>query len=303
MRAKVVCVFSDTMKTFWSILAILGFFIATCFSHMLKLNECGNYDGIFSKIKYDQRLIGDILNVIGAITLRGCLTKCLYHPICLSVNYRRANSTCELLGVAIQVYNPTKNDTLISDAGWNHFETDYTIKQLGRRCTANNPSCSEYEICEDICGAPGYQCVKRTLRHTIAEYSAVSELAGHEAIYAFDGNEYRIYHSQGSTDGNFWIKATFGKRVFITAVEVVNRLIHLGQVYENRNDNIDLRTILHEGDETIDNVFGNTGDLGERIIIPCNRLADELLAYQSKEVTIGIIQIGEIWVYGKVPFE
>ena len=143
-----------------------------------------------------------------------------------------------------------------------------------------------------------------TLHHIITEYSAVSELnEGQGKSKAFDGREGTIYHSLGSPDGSFWIKATFGKRVFISAVEVVNRLIHVGGPYEGRNDNTDLKTILHEGGETIQTVCGNTGDLGERIVIPCNRLADELLAYQPAEVASGIMQIGEIWVYGTLPFE
>ena len=118
------------MKVFLFILAPLCLFVCVSVSHMLKLSECNNYDGIFSKIKYDHRLVEDILAFIGAISLRGCLTKCLYDPICLTVNYRRDNSACELLGVAVQMYDPTKNATLVSAPGWNHFETDYTIRQV-----------------------------------------------------------------------------------------------------------------------------------------------------------------------------
>ena len=118
------------MKTLSLIVALLGCFVGICVSHMLKLSECSNYDGKFSKIKYDQRLVGDILAFIGAISLRECLTKCLYDPICLTVNYRRENSTCELLGVAVQVYDPTKNGTLVSAPRWHHYETYYTIKQV-----------------------------------------------------------------------------------------------------------------------------------------------------------------------------
>ena len=118
------------MRTLLFILILLGFVVEICVSHMLKLSECSNYDGKFSKIKYDQRLVGDILASIGAISLRGCLTKCLFDPICLTANYRRENSTCELLGVAVQYFNSTKNATLVSAPGWNHFETDYTIRQV-----------------------------------------------------------------------------------------------------------------------------------------------------------------------------
>ena len=142
-----------------------------------------------------------------------------------------------------------------------------------------------------------------TLHHIITEFSAISETATAKASNAFDGNEGRIYHSQGSTDGSFWIKATFGKRVFINAVEFVNRLSLVGGPHEGRNDNADISTILHEGEQTIETVFGNTGDLGKRITIPCNRLADELLVYQPAEEAVGIMNIGEIWVYGTLPFE
>uniref|UniRef100_A0A7M5UJ30 Apple domain-containing protein n=1 Tax=Clytia hemisphaerica TaxID=252671 RepID=A0A7M5UJ30_9CNID len=142
------------------VLCLLSLFVSGCVTHMLKLSECNNYDGKFSKIKYNHRLIGDMLVVIETISLRGCLTKCLYHSVCLTVNYRRDNSTCELLGVAIQVFNPVKNTTLLLAPGWHHYETDYTAKQLGRWCTANKPSCLENERCEDTCGPTRYQCSK-----------------------------------------------------------------------------------------------------------------------------------------------
>ena len=86
-----------------------------------------------------------------------------------------------------------------------------------------------------------------TLHHVITEFSASTEKDGQEAQNAFDGNGGTIWHSQGTTDGSFWIKATFGKRVFITAVEFVNRLTMVGGQHEGRNDNADLKTILHEG--------------------------------------------------------
>ena len=73
--------------------------------------------------------------------------------------------------------------------------------------------------------------------------------------------------------------------------------------WEYRSYNIDLKTILHEGGQTIESVFGNTGEVSERVILSCNRLADGLLAYQPPGAGAGIRNIGEIWVYGVIPFE
>ena len=122
---------------------------------------------------------------------------------------------------------------------------------------------------------------------------------------AFDGDEKTISHTLEDRSVAHWIKATFGKRVFITHVIFVNRLEWLSDARLKRNDNTDLKTILHEGGQTTETVFGNTGDLYDRITLQCNRLADELEAYQSAAnaaINGGVLNIGEIWVYGHVDF-
>ena len=77
----------------------------------------------------------------------------------------------------------------------------------------------------------------------------------------------------------------------------------VGGRYEGRNDNADLKTILHEGGQTVETVFGNTGSLGARVVIPCSQLADELLVYQPAEVAVGTMNIGETLVNGILPIE
>ena len=131
------------------------------------------------------------------------------------------------------------------------------------------------------------------------------------ARLAFDGNENSICHTDPDTTKAHWIKAVFGKRVFITSVEVIGRLDALTSIVdETRDDDTELRVILHqEGGETSTTVFGNTGQFstqGLRITIECNQLTDELEAYKPLEVASqgqeAMMNIGEIWVYKKVVF-
>ena len=109
-----------------------------------------------------------------------------------------------------------------------------------------------------------------TLHHLITEHSGSTERVGNGADKAFDGIESTYYHSYGaSTDGSFWIKATFGKRVFITAVEFVNRLDLVDTQWEHRSYNIDLKTVLYQGGQTIESTFGNTGGWDGAPTSPC----------------------------------
>lgn len=147
--------------------------------------------------------------------------------------------------------------------------------------------------------------ITATLHNVITAYSESSASNGRSAEQAFDGDESTITHTVTDTTVAHWIKATFGKRVFITHVIFVSRLDFLTDSRINRNDNTDLKTILHEDGQLIETVFGNTGDLYDRITFQCNRLADELEAYQSQAVaaqTGGVLNIGEIWVYGHIAF-
>ena len=115
------------MKIFFIFLfALVGF----CLSHILKLPECQNYNAVFSKVKHDYRLLGEILASIGGILLPQCLSRCMIHPNCISVNYRRDNSHCELLGVAAQLFDRLRNSSFVTSPGWLHLETDYTIKKV-----------------------------------------------------------------------------------------------------------------------------------------------------------------------------
>ena len=73
--------------------------------------------------------------------------------------------------------------------------------------------------------------------------------------------------------------------------------------YDARNDNMRLETILHIGGQSVVSVFGNTGDLGERKNFTCLKYADELQAFQPVEVAKDYINVGEIWIYGRLAFQ
>ena len=100
-------------------------------THILRLTDCNIYDAEFSKIKYHNRLVGSIITLIDLITLRKCLTKCLYLPTCYSVNYMRQDEKCELLGDAAQ-RNVTGAVSFEVANGWNHIETNYDRKSVSK---------------------------------------------------------------------------------------------------------------------------------------------------------------------------
>ena len=96
-------------------------------STMLKVNQCGIYDAEFSKIKYDHRLVGSLIDTLYLISLRQCLTKCMLNTSCKSVNYMRHNQTCDLSSSLSQEHecNPLAGIVYEQAEGWNHFQTDF----------------------------------------------------------------------------------------------------------------------------------------------------------------------------------
>ena len=126
-------IFEDEMGTYMKITIILFItiaFVSVTLPHVLQLHQCHNFDAEFSKITYGQRLLGDIFQNLTSLSLRECLTKCLYHLGCLSVNYNRYNSTCEILRNTIQRNTPDRVILSSDDSRWNHFETNYDRKAV-----------------------------------------------------------------------------------------------------------------------------------------------------------------------------
>ena len=115
-----------------TVLCFIVFCVSVTFSHVLQLKQCHNYDAEFSKITYGQRLLGEILSTLSSLSLRGCLTKCMYHMGCLSVNYMRDNSICEILGNTIHRNVPDHVSISSNESGWNHFETNYGRKAVSQ---------------------------------------------------------------------------------------------------------------------------------------------------------------------------
>ena len=98
-------------------------------SMILREKQCNLYDAEFSKIFHHRRLVGNILELIDLLTLRDCLTKCLHHPNCHSVNYMRRDQKCELMDDAFQL-NITRTVSFAIADEWNHFETNYNRKTV-----------------------------------------------------------------------------------------------------------------------------------------------------------------------------
>ncbi|XP_066934385.1 uncharacterized protein [Clytia hemisphaerica] len=267
-------------------------------STMLKVNQCGIYDAEFSQIKYDHRLTGDLTDTLFLVSLRQCLTKCMLHTTCKSVNYIRQNETCELSSSLSYktcdlpgvVYQPAK--------GWNHFQTDIKKRAVGSRCAVNNP-CQDFERCEDTCNG-GQQCVmigaylQSCLNGPFTQSTTYS--VSHPANKAFDMNEQTYSHTSGNKGVSHWIKVQFGGRqFFVSGIEVVNRVLSSHQ--SKRNDNADIISILN-GVET---KVGNIGELGLRRSYGVMRKADALKLYYDASVAAevdGIMNFMEIWVNG-----
>ncbi|XP_066927325.1 uncharacterized protein [Clytia hemisphaerica] len=227
----------------------------------------------------------------------------MWHDTCQSVNHFRGNNSCELLASSVQ-RNRTGNAVLVSDRGWNHFETDFNIITLGPWCTANNP-CQPNERCKDVCFGT-HKCVSFTTESLRDYIETASQSSDHNtgefpAIKAFDGNN-DVYSHTARSPTPHWIKATFKQRVFINYVIFVNRLPIISSPYDQRNDNMRLETILHDGGQSRVTVFGNTGILGTQKNISCMQYADEFQAFQPLEFSTDYNNIGEIWIYGRVVF-
>uniref|UniRef100_A0A7M5V561 Apple domain-containing protein n=1 Tax=Clytia hemisphaerica TaxID=252671 RepID=A0A7M5V561_9CNID len=193
----------DTQYTlFFTILIIC---ITVGYSHVLQLKQCRNFDAEFSKITYGQRLLGDIFKTLDSISLRRCLTKCLYYMGCLSVNYMRTNQICEILGNSLQ---RNSSAALSSNETWNHFETNYDRKTIGISCFKSNP-CPADKRCVDNCDGLT-TCVSITvesLRGHLTTITASTESPSWgSASKAFDGSETSQWHTQGGASQKHWIK-------------------------------------------------------------------------------------------------
>ena len=101
---------------------------------ILRLSQCNVYDAEFSRIKHNNRLVGNKIVLLVSITLRKCLTQCMYHSLCQSVNYMRLDEKCELLGDSAQL-NATGLVNFELATGWNHLETNF------HRKTVSFPNC------------------------------------------------------------------------------------------------------------------------------------------------------------------
>ena len=90
---------------------------------MLKDLSCSLFDAEFGKIRYGVRYAQNVIVSHSSILLRQCLTKCLMHPICLSVNYNRKAQLCELLDVNLHCGGGGWQGHLETNSSWNHFDT------------------------------------------------------------------------------------------------------------------------------------------------------------------------------------
>jgi len=101
------------------ILLILLYF-EKVYSNILKLSECGLYDAEFSKISNNVKLNTTILTVLNGVSLIQCETQCTAHQHCLSVNYKKSDSLCELVDYDQKC---GFSDFWVEVPGWTHYGT------------------------------------------------------------------------------------------------------------------------------------------------------------------------------------
>jgi len=100
-------------------LFIILLYLQTVFSNILRVRECSLYDAEFGNIRYNVRLSKIILLELNNTSLLQCETQCTLHPQCLSVNYLKKDSFCEL--VDSEVCEISHN--LVDTPGWRHYGT------------------------------------------------------------------------------------------------------------------------------------------------------------------------------------
>ena len=138
--------------------------------------------------------------------------------------------------------------------------------------------------------------ISEQLQSFVQEATQSSTSGNLEASLAFDGNENTFSHTRMTAP--HWIKAVFKRRVFIEYNTIVNRKDLVGTPSGNRNDYIDLFTVLRTNGESVQTLFGNTGEIEDRKTLICQQYADELYANQPVAQGGGVMNIAEIWIYG-----
>ena len=84
--------------------------------------------GIFKKTGNNQKLLGEIMNVIHVETLPYCIRGCLREANCQSVNVKKIknkneNFLCELVNVTIH------SGILVNNVSWKHYEPISSVSE------------------------------------------------------------------------------------------------------------------------------------------------------------------------------
>ena len=108
----------------WYYLLLFCFNKPTIQARMLKKTNCSLYDAEFSMIHQNMRfLAGQIEPILYQINLRECLTKCVVHATCLSVNYFKSNETWILNIGFHRLSSMILNQVFGVASGWVHYNT------------------------------------------------------------------------------------------------------------------------------------------------------------------------------------
>ena len=89
-------------------------------SEILRLNKCSKFDAHFSVYKKDKKLVGGlILARLESHTWNDCVSGCIRHDDCKSINYNMDPRICELLDVE----TGNEGARFESHHDWMHVET------------------------------------------------------------------------------------------------------------------------------------------------------------------------------------
>ena len=93
---------------------------------ILRLSECNKFDGMFSVVEKNKKLVGAVIASFANKRDFECVGLCMRHLDCKSINHQSKNNKCELL-------SKEKGDsgtTLERHKGWMQVETPKHPKKV-----------------------------------------------------------------------------------------------------------------------------------------------------------------------------
>jgi len=115
----------------------------------------------------------------------------------------------------------------------------------------------------------------------------------YSASLALDKNHGTFQHTTINVNG--WWKVEFISTVFISRVEIVNRV----DCCKPKGDGLDIITTLTGKGQTHHTVCANTGILGATKTLDCYHFAGEMKIYHARDIVLPV-HLAEVYIYGNL---